>query len=57
MSKDETPDTAAGLQWSPQIDRMLADWCDEAKCFEWMHTASFSYFDVLLEPFLSKNKY
>jgi hypothetical protein len=42
MSKDETPDTAAGLQWSPQIDRMLADWCDEAKCFEWMHSQSYS---------------
>lgn len=42
MSKDETPDTATGLQWSPQIDRMLADWCDEAKCFEWMHSESYS---------------
>jgi hypothetical protein len=42
MSKDETPDTAAGLQWSPQIDKMLADWCDEAKCFEWMHSESYS---------------
>lgn len=42
MSKDETPDTAAGLQWTPQIDRMLASWCDEAKCFEWMHSESYS---------------
>ena len=42
MSKDETPDTGTGLQWSPQIDRMLADWCDEAKCFEWMHSQSYS---------------
>ena len=42
MSKDETPDTATGLQWSPQIDKMLADWCDEAKCFEWMHSESYS---------------
>lgn len=42
MSKDETPDNAAGLQWSPQIDKMLADWCDEAKCFEWMHSESYS---------------
>lgn len=42
MSKDETPDNAAGLQWSPQIDKMLANWCDEAKCFEWMHSESYS---------------
>lgn len=39
---DSSPDTAAGLQWSPQIDRMLADWCDEAKCFEWMHSEAYS---------------
>lgn len=39
---DSSPDTAAGLQWSPQIDRMLADWCDEAKCFEWMYSQSYS---------------
>jgi hypothetical protein len=42
MSKDDTSDNAAGLQWSPQIDKMLADWCDEAKCFEWMHSESYS---------------
>jgi hypothetical protein len=42
MSKDETPDTAAGLQWSPQIDKMLAGWCDEAKCFEWMYSEAYS---------------
>ena len=24
---------------------MLAKWCDEAKCFEWMHIQAYSYFD------------
>jgi hypothetical protein len=25
------------LQWSNEIDILLASWCDNAKCFEWMH--------------------
>jgi hypothetical protein len=31
--------------WNVGVETMLAGWCDEAKCFEWMHTLSFSYFD------------
>jgi hypothetical protein len=31
--------------WNPGVEKMLANWCDEAKCFEWMHTESFSFFD------------
>lgn len=41
-TKDEEPDTSPGLQWTPQIDTMLANWCDQAKCFNWMHTQAFS---------------
>jgi hypothetical protein len=33
--------------WSPEIDAMLASWCDHAKCFEWMHAESFSLYDTL----------
>jgi hypothetical protein len=29
------------LQWSSGIDNLLAEWCDEAKCFEWMHAESY----------------
>lgn len=31
--------------WNPGVENMLASWCDEAKCFEWMHTEAFSFFD------------
>jgi len=31
--------------WNHGVETMLAGWCDEAKCFEWMHTESFSYYD------------
>ncbi len=47
MSKDETPDIQPGLQWTPQIDKMLADWCDEAKCFEWMNTEAYTRYNKL----------
>jgi hypothetical protein len=26
------------LQWTKEIDVLLASWCDNAKCFEWMHS-------------------
>jgi hypothetical protein len=39
---DSSPDTVPGLAWTSQIDKMLADWCDEAKCFEWMHSEAYS---------------
>lgn len=41
-TKDESPDTSPALQWTPQIDRMLANWCDQAKSFNWMHTHAYS---------------
>ena len=28
--------------WNHGVEMMLAGWCDEAKCFEWMHTESYS---------------
>jgi len=31
-----------GMSWNSSIDNLLASWCDNAKCFEWMHTESFS---------------
>jgi hypothetical protein len=31
--------------WNPGVEYMLAGWCDEAKCFEWMHTEAFAYYD------------
>lgn len=45
-SKDEGSDTAAGLQWDPSIDKMIAGWCDEAKAFEWMNTEAYSRYST-----------
>jgi hypothetical protein len=36
---------STGIVWDANIDRMLASWCDEAKCYEWMHTQAYSHYD------------
>jgi hypothetical protein len=46
-TKDESPDTSPGLQWTSQIDTMLANWCDQAKSFNWMHTHAYSRYSKL----------
>lgn len=43
--KDELVSTH--LEWSPSIDTMLANWCDQAKCQEWMHTEAYSKYDKI----------
>ena len=45
MSQGDQIESTTALDWSPEIDRMLARWCDKAKCFEWMHTEAYSYYD------------
>ena len=40
-----TDDTVL-LAWNPSIEKLLVKWCDESKCFEWMHIEAFSYYDV-----------
>jgi hypothetical protein len=41
----DTSDEADRVQWDANIDRLLAGWCDQAKCYEWMHCESFASFD------------
>ena len=38
MNQDKNEDIEnQTLQWTKEIDTLLASWCDNAKCFEWMH--------------------
>jgi hypothetical protein len=48
---DEKEETA-GIAWTPEIDTMLASWCDHAKCYEWMHTESYSLYDSRSKKFM-----
>jgi hypothetical protein len=43
VSSDPVTDTK--VKWVKSIENMLASWCDQAKCFEWMHTQAFSLYD------------
>jgi hypothetical protein len=43
MSTNEA-EIQSGLQWNLTIDKMMADWCDQSKCFNWMHTQAYSHF-------------
>jgi hypothetical protein len=56
-SNNSHPDSDAventgGLDWSPEIDHLLASWCDKAKCFEWMHAQAYSIFDKKSKSFM-----
>ena len=44
--------SSAPFDWSPQIDALMASWCDKAKCFEWMHTEAYSLFDRKSKGFM-----
>ena len=43
---DETFDatTSDAIQWTHSVEIMLAEWCDQAKCFEWMHMHAYDYY-------------
>ena len=34
-----------GVNWTDHIERMLAQWCDQAKCFEWMHNEAYTIYN------------
>ena len=41
MSTNEA-EAQPGLQWNSNVDTMMASWCDQSKCFNWMHTEAYS---------------
>jgi len=40
------------LGWCKEIDVLLASWCDNAKCFEWMHTEAYSIYERRFRYFM-----
>jgi hypothetical protein len=42
VTKESNTDLeAVGMSWNASIDKLLANWCDQAKCFEWMHAEAY----------------
>ena len=37
QNKSKEEEESSNLTWSKEIDTLLTSWCDNAKCFEWMH--------------------
>lgn len=46
MSVEADSMTLNGVKWTRSVETMLARWCDQAKCFEWMHAQAFSMYDT-----------
>ena len=44
-SKSNSDDVEKNVNWSVEIDTMLSTWCDNAKCFEYMHQEGFDYYN------------
>jgi hypothetical protein len=46
MSNEKESSDSDGIgtsvSWDSNIDSLLAKWCDTAKCYEWMHSESFT---------------
>lgn len=40
------------LKWDSSIDTLLAGWCDNAKCFEWMHSEASSLYEKRSKVFM-----
>ena len=40
------------MQWTKEIDLLLAGWCDNAKCFEWMHIMASEEYDKKAKKFM-----
>jgi hypothetical protein len=49
---DQAADISVHLGWSKEIDTLLASWCDNAKCFEWMHTDAYSVYEKRARHFM-----
>jgi hypothetical protein len=51
-SNQQEPEESSKLVWNPELDCLLARWCDQAKCFEWMHNESHSICDTSAKNYM-----
>ena len=51
-TEPEEPQAQQTLTWDANIDILLAGWCDNAKCFEWMHTESHNLYQKRFQQFM-----
>jgi hypothetical protein len=46
------PEESSKIHWTPELDLLLAKWCDQSKCFEWMHNESYRLCDIRSKRFI-----
>lgn len=51
INNDSTTDTSS-VDWTNNIDKLLAEWCDNAKCYEWMHTQTYDFYSYKAKMFM-----
>lgn len=52
QTKEEPTDTQPPVAWDSNIDTMLAEWCDNAKCYQWMHSEAHSFYEGRSKAFM-----
>ena len=50
--ESESNELIQTVTWDKTIDTMLATWCDNAKCYEWMHTEASTVCDTTARRFM-----
>jgi hypothetical protein len=40
------------MEWTPPVEKLLASWCDHAKCYVWMHSKAYDEVDKRLRRFM-----
>jgi hypothetical protein len=43
---------AKRMEWTPQVETLLASWCDHAKCFVWMHSRAHDEAEHIVRRYL-----
>lgn len=52
LQSDNDIENYISIDWTNNIDRLLAEWCDNAKCYEWMYSRSFDYYSKKAKVFM-----
>jgi len=42
----------SSVDWTNNVDRLLAEWCDNAKCYEWMHSRAYDLYSRKAKVFM-----
>ncbi len=47
LSKDDTEEPKPSVQWSPENEKILVEWCDIAQCYKWLNLRAHNKYSSL----------